>query len=1050
MKQYLFPILVIILYTIPLYDTHSQGSGNDKSLYDSLYQALEWRNIGPFRGGRAVAVAGIPDKPNTFYMGSTGGGVWKTTDGGISWQNISDNFFKTGSVGAIGIAPSDPNVIYVGMGEHPVRGVMTTHGDGIYKSTNGGKTWMQSGLKDTRHIANVMVHPTNPDVVYVAAQGALYNTSQDKGIYRSVDGGNTWEQILFIDEKTGASGLTIDPNNPRIMYAAMWEHQRYPWTIKSGGPGSGIHKSTDGGDTWTRLTEGLPEIMGKVGISVSPANAERVFAIIEAADGEGGVYRSDNGGEEWQHINKDRVNIARAWYYMEIFADPVDENTVYVLNSPMMKSIDGGKSFISIPIPHVDTHDLWINADDPDIMINANDGGATVTFNGGRTWSTQKNQPTAQFYRVTADNRFPYYLYGGQQDNSAIAIASRNNEAGIGWKDWYSVAGGESAYLAFDPDNPDMVYGTSIQGFITRFNTKTNENKPINAYPEFGLGTNPRDVRYRFNWNAPLVWSPQDPKVMYYGSNILLKTSDGGVSWDEISPDLTKGDTTYLVDGGGPFTNEAAGGEVYGTIMCIEPSQHEKDVIWVGSDDGLVHITKDGGENWELVAPKGLQESIINTIDVSPHDPATAYLVAMRYKFGDNAPYIYKTENYGQSWRKITNGIEAGAIMRVVREDPQTGGLLYAGSEHGLYISFNGGQQWVPWQLNMPRVTITDLMVHKNDLLAATAGRGFWILDDLSAIQQSEGRFNTEQSKLFAPKPTVRFEGVTFDGIDPGNVGKNPPNGVVLDYFLTEEMDSMEVRLEIMDGSGMVIRSYTNQKDESYKPLPGGPPPKEVIPSKQGLNRFAWNFRNETLPGIAKVFIFGDYQGYRVSPGQYMARLSTENDTSTVEFMVTIDPRLNVEPSGFDEQQELLAKTYRATRKINESVTYMRKVKSQIEDWNKHLFENESLDTLVNLGESIIEKIDAWEKGLISPKQETFQDVVNYENKLSSNFMFLKGYLDSHDPTVTAGARERLNDLMEIWDGHRSTMESIKADELKAYNDLFKVKDVPALITDIE
>ncbi|RMG88640.1 MAG: glycosyl hydrolase, partial [Bacteroidetes bacterium] len=728
MKKYRI-FLFFLLGISPLFlfaqKKNKRARNAPSAVFDAeVFKSLQFRNIGPFRGGRSNAVSGVRGDDQTYYFGSVGGGVWKTTDAGISWKNVTDGFLASGSVGAIAVAPSDANVVYVGMGEHAVRGVMTSHGDGMYKSTDAGKTWSHIGLKDARHIAAIRVHPTNPDVVFVAVQGALWGPSADRGVYKTTDGGQTWRKVLFVNETTGAADLSMDATNPRILYAGMWDHQRFPWQVRSGGPGSGIWKSVDGGETWQALKKGLPEAMGKVAVDVSPANPNRVYANIEAE--KGGVYRSDDGGKSWKRVNSDRVTVARAWYYIEIFAHPTDENIVYVLNAPVLRSIDGGKTFESVPNPHSDQHDLWINPDRPDNMILANDGGACITFNAGRSWSTQQNQPTAQFYRVIADRRFPYHLYGGQQDNSTVCIASRTSGGGIGVRDWYPVSGGESAFLAFDPDHPDLVYGNSIQGFMEVYDHKTGETKGIMAYPQLNLGTLPRDMKYRFNWNNPLVADPHDPTVLYHGAQLVLKSADGGYSWTEISPDLTRNDPEKHNAGGVPYTNEAAGGEVYNTLSYLACSPKEAGVIWAGSDDGLVHLTRDGGKNWANVTPAGLPESLINAIEVSPHDPATAYLAVTRYKWNDLAPMIFVTHDYGKTWSKKVAGIPGDNFVRVVREDPVKKGLLYAGTEHGLYVSFDGGEKWSRFQSNLPVCPITDLAVHDNDLLVATSGRAFW------------------------------------------------------------------------------------------------------------------------------------------------------------------------------------------------------------------------------------------------------------------------------------------------------------------------------------
>lgn len=762
--------LSFLLLSFNLYAQNGSTSNTESTTkgIDSLYHGLKWRNIGPFRGGRSVTSSGVIGQPFTYYMGSTGGGVWKTSDAGISWKNISDGFFKTGTVGAITVAESDPNIVVVGMGEHAARGVMTSMGDGVYKSMDAGKTWKHLGLEKTRHISDVVIHPKNPDIIYVTAQGAQYGPSQERGVYRTQDGGQNWSKVLTVDQNTGASSLSMDMNNPRILYASMWQHRRYPWIMESGGAQSGLYKSTDGGDTWNQLNTGLPKAFGKSGISVSRANSERVFAVIEAEGEKGGVYRSDDAGKTWKLINKNRVNIARSWYYMEIFADPQNENLVYVLNAPVMKSIDGGKSFSNISVPHGDNHHLWINPTDNQNLINSNDGGANISFNGGKSWSSQENQPTAQFYRVITDNLVPYNVYGGQQDNSAIGIASRTNDGGIDWKDWYSVAGGESAFIAFDPNNPETIYGGTYQGNISKWTKTSREQKSIKEYPELGLSIAPKDAKYRYNWNAPIISSPHDRNTIYHGGNVVFKTINGGISWEEVSPDLTKNEKEKHGPGGGPYTNEAAGGENYNTITALVESTHEKGVLYAGTDDGLLHITQNDGQSWSNITPKGISDGIINSIDISAHDPATAYVVVMRYKSMDLASYIFKTTNYGKTWKKIVNGLDdANGFARVVRADKKKKGLLYAGTEVGLYVSFNDGTNWQRFKLNLPIVPINDLVIQDNDLVAATSGRGFWILDDLGTLQQS---ISTKDLHVFMPKDSYRIFGGTSNAQRPAHL----------------------------------------------------------------------------------------------------------------------------------------------------------------------------------------------------------------------------------------------------------------------------------------
>ncbi|MFC4720869.1 glycosyl hydrolase [Geojedonia litorea] len=1040
-------LLLFSLFLIPL-NLQAQKRNKTKSepkitVSDSMFHNLKWRNIGPFRGGRSVASTGVLGQPYTYYMGSTGGGVWKTTDDGLTWKNISDGFFKTGTVGAIAVSESDPNVVVVGMGEHAARGVMTSMGDGVYKSTDAGKTWTHIGLEKSRHISDVIIHPNNPDIIYVTAQGAQYAPSDDRGVYRSTDGGTTWKNILSVNSTTGPSSLSMDMNNPRILYAAMWQHRRYPWIMESGGEHSGLYKSTDGGDTWDKMEKGLPEAFGKAGISVSRANSDRVYAVIEAEDKKAGVYRSDDAGKTWKQINSDRVNITRSWYYMEIFADTQNEDLVYVLNAPMMKSIDGGKSFSNVPVPHGDNHHLWIHPYNNKVMINSNDGGANVSNNGGQSWSTQENQPTAQFYRVITDNQVPYMVYGGQQDNSAIAIASRTNGAGIDWKDWYSVAGGESAFIAFDPDDPKVVYGGTYQGNISKWTKASNEQKSIKEYPELGLSIAPKDSKFRYNWNAPIITSPHNRTTIYHAGNVVFKSTNEGISWTAVSPDLTKNEVDKHGPGGGPYTNEAAGGENYNTITALVESQHEVGVLYAGTDDGLVHITKNGGQSWTNITPKGIQDGIINSIDVSEHNSATAYIVVMRYKSMDLNPYIFKTSDYGQTWTKIVNGLnDPNGFGRVVRADKKQKGLLYAGTETGLYISTDDGQKWQNLQLGMPVVPINDLIIQDNDLVAATSGRGFWVLDDLSALQNLTS--NKTSVSLFKPKDTYRIFGGSIDNFTPG-LGQNPKQGLTFDYYLGKDADSLDLKLEVLENN-KVIRSYTNKKPKGFKSWPGGPSASKILPTKQGYNRFTWDFERDPLPAIDNVFVFGGHSGSKVAPGQFVLRLTLDNEVSATEVNILPNPSIEATAQDFSEQQSMLATIENVVKDMHESVNQMRSSKSQLEHYAKLLKDKKGADSLVAKGKALIKRIDTWEQNLIQPKQKTFQDVINFNNMLNAQFIHLKSYIDEADPKVTAGARERLQDLLKDWSVYEKERDAIIANEMKAYNTLYKTLEIPALI----
>ena len=1027
--------LLAAAFTVFASEAHAQRATPADS---ALLQAMQWRNIGPFRGGRSVAVAGVPTQPYTYYMGATGGGVWKTEDAGEIWTNISDGFFGTGSVGAVAVAESDPNVVYVGMGEHAVRGVTTSHGDGVYKSTDAGKTWEHLGLEDTRHISRVQIHPQNPDVVYVAAQGALHGDSEARGIYKSTDGGETWDKVFYVDETTGASDLAMDMTNPRILYAAMWDHRRLPWQVRSGGPGSGIYKSTDAGESWTELTSGLPELMGKIGVSVSRADPERVYAIIEAD--EGGLYRSDDAGKGWKRINDDRILQTRSWYYMEVYADPQDSETVYVLNAPFLRSHDGGESFEQIDSPHGDHHDLWINPLNNEYLINANDGGANVSLNGTESWSTQQNQPTAQFYRVNVDDRFPYYVYGGQQDNSSVAIASRTNDAGIDWKDWYPVAGCESAYLAFDRSNPRYVYGGCYQGQIEEYDHETRETRNIMAYPYQGLGSQPRDVKYRFNWNAPILVSDHDPNVIYHAGNVVLRSRDRGLTWEEISPDLTRDEEEKQGPGGVPITNEGAGGEIYNTIMYLAESPHEAGTLWAGSDDGLVHITRDGGASWQNVTPREVGEALVNSIEVSSHDPGTAYLSVTRYKFDDFTPHIFKTTDYGRSWRRLVRGIADDAWTRVVREDPIRRDLLYAGTEIGAYVSFDGGGNWQSLQLNLPVVPITDLMVKGDELVAATQGRAFWILTDIAPLRQMNAEVARADAHLFAPSPAIRM-GVGSSG--DRTVGENPPGGAIIYYTLGDEANE-PITLRILDAAGQPIRTFSSAEATDTIPSPSGNYVPAKIPAKKGLNRFVWDLRHEPILPVEDVFILGGLQGRRVVPGDYQVELTANGGAQRQPLVVVPDPRFGAPAEQYVRQAELLATVDATVEEMLRSVGQMRTLRDQVEMLTTMAAERGEADPLHEAGQKLVVDMNTWEELLVQPRQETFQDVINFPNKLATEFLYLKEVLDTAEPLVTEGAYTRLQDLLAEWQRQRAEMEQLEAD-LTGWNALFRERGLPAL-----
>ena len=1029
-------ILITLLITLIYPDiSFSKKKKVNYSLDSLVHEIGEWRNIGPFRGGRSTASTGITTDNQTYFMGTTGGGLWKTTDAGLSWDNVSDGYFSTGSVGAVSVSESDNNIVVVGMGESPVRGVMTSSGDGVYKSIDGGNTWEHLGLEKTKHISQIIIHPNNPDIMYTAAQGSPYDGTTERGIYKTTDGGATWEKVLFVDKMSGANDLAMDYNNPRVLYASFWDHQRLPWYVRSGGNGSGIWKTTDGGENWKKLTEGLPKkVMGKIGVTVSRANPNLVYAIIESD--EGGLYRSEDAGDSWVLVNEDRVLRARSWYYMHIFADPSDENIVYVLNAPMMKSIDKGKTFTNIQVPHGDNHHLWINPNDSDIMINSNDGGSNISFNGGKSWSTQKNQPTAQFYRVNVDNRFPYWVYGGQQDNSTVAIKSSSFSNGISWKDWIAGVGGcETAYVAFDPDNPVLMYAGCYQGIITEYNAVLDNNKNIMAYPEMGLGEPSDEQKYRFNWNAPILVSMHDSDVIYHAANKLLKTSDRGVTWKEISPDLTRNKRENMGPGGGPITNEGAGGEIYHTIYYVAESPHDKDVIYAGADDGLLHITMDGGKSWKNITPE-MEEGMINSIEVSPHDPATVFIAFNRYKFDDFKPYVLKSDDFGNTWEVFNEGIEENSFVRVVREDKVKKGLLYAGTERGIYLSMNGGENWTKWQRNLPIVPITDLKVHNNDLVVATQGRSFWIFDDLTPIHEIGQDSKSKNVHLFDVEDSydVLYSAMRRQG----PLGKNPYYGTEFKYFIREinEEDSLELRVEVLDVDDNIIRTFSS--NESLK--------SRKININVGYNNIKWDGDVEGfVPPVGVMTPRGSdgyMKSYSVMPGSYSVRFTYGDYTKTSKFKIHSDPRHELSSELIENKESLLKNIHNDIDDIYSSLERLQSAREQILDLQSRFSSEDNYSDINELSKETIKVINGVESSLISPKQKTFQDVINFRNQLDAQLFDLLSKVDRNIPPVTNGELERFEDLHKKWMAIKSDYDKVIT-SVDRINKLLIEKSVP-------
>lgn len=1033
MSKKLFFLLIFCLCTFSL----SAQTADD---FNKVFKPLKWRSIGPFRGGRANCGSGVIGDPKTYYMGTTGGGLWKTEDMGLSWRNISDGFFKTATIGAIAVSESDPNVIYVGTGEHAVRGVMTHSGDGVYKSTDAGKTWKKIGLDASQHISRIIIHPKNPDVVYVAAQGALYSPSKERGIYKSTDGGATWKNTLFINDKTGAAELSMDMNNPRIMYAAMWEHGRLPWKVISGGQGSGLYKSVDSGETWTKMTEGLPEKMGKMAIAVSRSNPEKVYALIESDsyEDERGLYVSNDAGKSWNQVTNDNRLVQRAWYYIELFIDPKNENTIYVLSAPALRSNDGGRTWEQLGGTHGDYHDLWINPDNPNNMIISNDGGSAVSFNKGRSWSTQSNMPTAQFYRINVDNLFPYNIYGGQQDNTSVKIASREfGSYGISERSWTSSAGGESAFLAFDPDKPDFVLGGSYQGTIEVIDTKAKAGTNIMAAPIQYLGRDAKDNKYRFNWNAPIIWSKWEPNTYYHGSQILLKTSDMGKTWKEVSPDLTRNEKSKQGKGGEPYTNEAVGAENYGTLAYVMESPLEKGVIWTGSDDGVVSLTRDGGATWKNVTPKGLEECLINAIEVSPFDKATAYIATTRYKFNDHRPGLYKTTDYGANWTKIDNGIPANAFTRVVREDDVRKDLLFAGTELGLFVSWDGGKNWSPFQLNLPVTPITDLRVHKGNLIAATSGRSYWILDDLDVLRQYKK--DMPSFSVYQPKGAYLANGGSelddsddeFSGANNFR-GVNPANGVVIYYNLPEVKKTDVFTMEVRDSEGNLVRTFSSQAEKSRR-WDGGPGSEPTLAKSKGLNRFVWDMRYPTSPGVPGVYIEAGYSGHKAIPGKYNITLSLNGQKITTQAEILSNPMYPTTAVQYKEYHQTMSAMEAELTSMHKMVNQIYDMQKRLESLLSSLPDDGKFASVKKDGEALLKKMKAWDEEMVQRKSKAYDDVENYPNKFTADYMFMINQTESDIPRVNQPNIDLQKEMNAKWA------------TLKARGTEIIEKDIPAL-----
>ncbi|HVS00854.1 MAG TPA: glycosyl hydrolase [Thermoanaerobaculia bacterium] len=1091
--------LLLCLGTAPLLAAPPAASAApvanaSRDVFDpSLLKTLKWREVGPYRGGRSAAVAGVPSQPSTYYFGGTGGGVWKTTDGGRTWANVSDGFFG-GSIGAVAVSEWDPNVVYAGGGEKTVRGNVS-HGDGMWKSTDAGKTWKHVGLADSRHIPRIRIHPKNPDLVYAAVLGHLFGPNEMRGVYRSSDGGDTWKRVLHVDDETGAVDLAMDPTNPRVLYAGMWQVRRTPYSLESGGPGSGLWKSTDGGDTWTDLTRnpGLPEgTVGIAGVTVSPTQPDNLYAILEAEDG--GVFRSQDGGKTWKRTSEDRSLRQRAWYYTRIYADPADQEAVYVVNVRFQRSKDGGKTWTAIPTPHGDNHDLWIAPDDPLRMIESNDGGAQVFSDGGRTWTGQDNQPTAQFYRVTTDNASPYRILGAQQDNTAVRISSRGQGSGVGARDWDVTAGGESGHIVADPEDPDVVYGGSYGGFLTRLNHRTRELRDVNPWPNDPMGAGAAELEHRFQWNFPILFSPHDPDTLYAASQYLLKSTDEGQSWQVISPDLTRNDKTKQGPSGGPITKDNTSVEYYGTVFAVAESPLEAGVLWAGSDDGLVHVSRDGGKSWKNVTPRGLPEwAMINSLEVSPFEKGGVYVAATRYKLDDFRPCLFKTTDYGATWTRIDAGIDPMHFTRVVRADPVKRGLLYAGTERGAYASWDDGKSWRPLQLNLPIVPITDMTIKEDDLIAATQGRGFWVLDDLGPVRELATLAADTAARpvhLFTPAPALRLWNAAAPDDDDDDSprragqGENPASGVVLYYWLPKALDKGQTaKLELLARDGSVIRTFTS-KEKKQKPAAGVPEAtakksseekggelttddeeelsaeekkaKEElpeVPAEPGLNRFVWDMRYEPAREFPKMILWsGDLVGPRIVPGQYQARLTVGQEVRTVPFEVRNDSRSSATQADLEAQLQFLLAARDKLDQTHDAIRRIREVRAQLDDLRKRLRQNGTAkehQALLDAAKALDKKMTMVEEALYQTKNQSPQDPLNFPIRLNDKLNAVAASAATGDFRPTAQAVQVRDRLVAAIDAELARLDAIWQQDLPELNRLAGGEGIPAVIVPV-
>ena len=1015
-------------------------------LDENLFSAMKWRQVGPFRGGRALAVTGVPGEPSVFYFGAASGGIWKSTDTGTNWEPIFDKE-DIASIGSIAVAPSDHNIIYAGSGEACIRGNIS-YGNGIYKSLDGGHTWKNIGLKDTRHIGAVIVDPRNANTVFVAALGHAYGTSEERGVFRSTDGGATWQKVLFKDNKTGAIDVVFDPNNANTLFASLWEVYRTPWSLNSGGPGSGLYKSTDGGTTWKHLEgHGLPSgIMGRIGVSVSGADSNRVYAMIESK--EGGLYRSDDAGDSWIRMNEDGRLRQRAWYFTHIFADPKSADTVYVLNTGMFRSTDAGRTFNLLPAPHGDHHGLWIDPDNPQRLINGNDGGATISTDGGKTWTTQYNQPTAQFYHVITDNRWPYYIYGAQQDNSTIAIKSYDDDGVIGRQDWFAVGGGESGYIAPYPPDPNIVYA-GAEFVTTRFDKRTEQLVDISVLPLDPSGNGAERLEHRFQWTSPLFISPHDPNTLYNAGEVMFKSTNGGQSWTQISQDLTRNDKSKQKPSGGPITLDITSVEYYDTIFTAAESPLKKDLLWAGTDDGLVWTSANGGQNWTNVTPKEMPEwSMISIIEPSHYDPGTAYIAVDRHKLDDFRPFIYRSRDSGKSWSWIAKGIPEGSYVRSVREDPVRKGMLFAGTETGVYLSFDDGENWQPLKLNLPTVPIHDLNIHQDDLVAATHGRSFWVLDDITPLRQIDSKSADAAMILYKPEPALRLH--YPDAIERrGPVGDDAPMGAIIDYYL-KAAPKDEVKLDILDSNGKLVRSLSSREKKGFEQPPEWPDQiKEVttIPAAAGMNRYTWNLRWESPVPIPGAFYTGTGpRGPLAFPGKYTVKLTAGNQSQTQPLEIVIDPRVkNINPADLEKQFALQMEVWNANTELHRAVNQIRELRSELKGLHPRFESDAKLRPLLDQANALDKKMTPVEEELIQVNMKGSEANLAFPDMLNELFDAFTSSLEAGDGAPTQQQNEVFKKLRARLDQQLTSWKQILGSDVPAFNAAIKQTDIPML-----